>query len=136
MSGQIFLLRDSPKEGVLRSIGAAPNGILGMRINEGEASWMVTGRLEPVPGGTITVKKETLEESDQHSVAVEIPDVVTACESPRELFRLSASAIKAVQVVIGEKAPERDWPTIRAAIDFLEDTLSAVEMSLHERGVG
>lgn len=135
MNPQTLLIRHSPEEGVLRSIGAMPNGIIGQMIGEGEATWTINSKwVPPAEKGTIDISVESREEAEDKSVPVSVPDLVTACEGQRELFSLAGTIISVTQSVIGALGPDRDFPTIRAAVDLLEETLMAVEESVRLRG--
>jgi hypothetical protein len=135
VSPQAFLVRRSPKEGVLRSIGEMPNGVIGLQIGEGEATWTVNfKRQPPEEHGTIEVNEVTPGEAETEADPLDVPKLVAGCEGQRELFSLAGIIISSTQAVIVRVAPDRDFPTIRAAVDLLEETLMAIEEAVRLRG--
>jgi hypothetical protein len=132
---QEFLVRHSTKEGVLRSIGAPPNGIIALQMGEGEATWTVNSKREPPPErGTIKIEHATAEEFESEARPIEVAGLIVGCEGVPELFFLCSAIIRSTQAVIGQKAPDRDFLTIHAAVDLLEETLMAVEEAVRLRG--
>jgi hypothetical protein len=134
VSPQEFLVRHSAKEGVLRSIGAPPNGIIGLQMGEGGATWTVNfKRQPPETPGTIHIAEGTAQEAALEAEPLELSELIPACEGQRELFSLCTTIIGSTQAVVGRVAPDRDFLTIRATVDLLEETLMAVEEAVRLR---
>lgn len=133
-----LLLRFSPNEGVLRSVGDPPNGILGIASPNDIATFVIDAAWTPSSApeqGEMRVEAHGAEHGiDAESTPISLEDAVDACETDRELswlLRAPALALMAASQVNASKPTPFEVLFLQSHVDLIE----AMRDLLIERGI-
>jgi hypothetical protein len=130
-------LKWSDDEGLIRSVGDPPNGILTLDAqNEDGVTWLVDPDWQPKGVGP-NEKRFTgkLSGPSERCVPISARDAVAACEDRIDGFQLLRITVEGIIRLQGFVIPTGQWEVARSAIDLVE----AVNAALYERwpkGVG
>lgn len=131
-------LKCDPKSGVIRSVGDAPNGILGMSVNDEGAHWVIDPFFDPVkakanaPQGGPQVHFTDEAKDEREKLTPE--QVVEACEGNDELGVVWLMVEETTTAAIGLHTRKGWFDFIRAHVDQLEATCDAIAARIQQEG--
>jgi hypothetical protein len=114
------------KTGVIRSIGDAPNGVLGIDFNNGEARFIVHPKMQPASCGGrpgVTYQEIEADPVEEGAVVVSAEEVVEASlHCDRTIAMVWQSCVAAVQQFSGERLLLRfDVERIQSTVELAKE---------------
>lgn len=132
-----LLLRYSPDEGVLRSVGDAPNGILGVAAPNDVATFVIDSRWTPplIVDEQVRVEARTAAGGmNAAATPISVGDAIDACESERELAWLSRAPAWAMRAA-AEFNAKLERPFALLLLQSYVDLVGAMRDALIDRGL-
>lgn len=132
-----LLLRYSPDEGVLRSVGDAPNGILGVAAPNDVATFVIDSRWTSpeIAEGYLNVTARAAPTGiSEGSTPISVGDAIDACESERELAWLSRAPAWAMRAA-AEFNAKLERPFALLLLQSYVDLVGAMRDALIDRGL-
>lgn len=129
-----LLIRRSEKEACLRSVGDAPNGIVGVTACEEWACFTIDGGFEPPSaGGTVVVAQGDAMPDELTKIGVD--ELLTACENVEVIQRLVNILVQSIANAIPHRTQTLEFQALHRMIELLEETTKAgaVEIAGRER---
>lgn len=126
-----LLIRADNVEHVLRSVGAAPNGVVCMGTPDGRAAWLIDGKWDPTTvtgptGSTMVVPAATPSGLGVESTVVEPDELVAGCESLAEVQALLLLVTSALAWSVGAAAPNLHYEFVGSHVDLAIATRDAI----------
>lgn len=135
MSEARFRIRFSPRDGTLRSVDLAPNGILGVAIPDDVASLIVSPSGEP--SYVFGIQRAELAEGgiSIDATPVAAPDAAAACEGELELKSLYAITCRAMLSTSAYYLEAQRFDLVESHLELVREVAGAIEAELGKREI-
>lgn len=126
-----LLIRYDPAESVLRSVGAPPNGIVGVGWPDGCASWLIDAAYQPpakglLPAGASVDQRTSRTGVGEASTPVEAADLVAGLEGHHEAIGLIKLSIASIASSLDVAGPGLNFEVVASHVELAIATRDAL----------